>query len=166
VIFGNSWTEAGVYAQILSLWAFIWFISSPLTTIYLVVEELHFGFNYNFFNLTTRFLSLSIGGMLGSARIALALFSISGIVVYGYLCLKMMYYSGVKTSSALKIVFSNLVLFIPAGAVLVALKTTGINQALLVVISGLIICIYYLYILKTDKQVKEIIGELKIPGKV
>lgn len=165
VIFGSAWTEAGVYAQILSLWAFIWFISSPLTTIYLVVEEHHFGFNYNFFNLMTRFLSLIIGGMLGSARIALALFSISGIVVYGYLCLKMMYYSGVKTSRALKIVFSNLVLFTPAGAVLVALKTAGINQVLLVVISGLIICIYYLYILKTDKQVKEIIGELKYPGK-
>lgn len=165
VIFGSAWTEAGVYAQILSLWAFVWFISSPLTTIYLVVEELHFGFNYNLFNLTTRFLSLTIGGLLGSARIALALFSISGIVVYGYLCLKMMYYSGVKTSRALKIVFSNLVLFIPAGAVLVALKIAGINQALLVVISGLIICIYYLYILKTDKQIKDIIGELKIPGK-
>ncbi len=49
VIFGSAWTEAGVYAQILSLWAFIWFISSPLSTIYLVVEEHHFGFSYNFF---------------------------------------------------------------------------------------------------------------------
>ncbi|AKB18906.1 MULTISPECIES: lipopolysaccharide biosynthesis protein [unclassified Methanosarcina] len=166
VIFGSAWTEAGVYAQILSLWAFVWFISSPLTTIYLVVEELHFGFNYNFFNLVTRFLSLTIGGLLGNARVALVLFSISGIVVYGYLCLKMMYYSGVKTSRALEIVFSNLILFIPAGAVLVALKIAGINQVLLVVISGLIICIYYLYILKTDKQVKGIIRELKSPGKV
>lgn len=165
VIFGRAWTEAGVYAQILSLWAFIWFISSPLSTIYLVVEEHHFGFNYNFFNLTTRFLSLTIGGLLGSARIALMLFSISGIVVYGYLCLKMMYYSGVKNSKALKIVFSNFVLFIPAGAVITALKTAGVNQALLVVISGLIICIYYLYILKTDKQIKEIIYEFKSPGK-
>jgi O-antigen/teichoic acid export membrane protein len=165
VIFGRAWTEAGVYAQILSLWAFIWFISSPLSTIYLVVEEHHFGFNYNFFNLTTRFLSLTIGGLLGSARIALMLFSISGIVVYGYLCLKMMYYSGVTNSKALKIVFSNFVLFIPAGAVITALKIAGVNQALLVVISGLIICIYYLYILKTDKQIKEIIYEFKSPGK-
>lgn len=165
VIFGSAWTEAGVYAQILSLWAFIWFISSPLSTIYLVVEEHHFGFSYNFFNLTTRFLSLTIGGILGSARIALILFSVSGIIVYGYLCLKMMYYSGVKTSKALKIVFSNLILFIPAGAVLTALKTAGIDQILLVVISGLIICIYYLYILKTDKHIKEIMGEFKSPGK-
>lgn len=161
VIFGRDWTEAGVYAQILSLWAFIWFISSPLSTIYLVVEEHHFGFSYNFFNLTTRFLSLTIGSILGSARTALVLFSASGIIVYGYMCLKMMYYSGVKTSKALKIVFSNLVLFIPAGALLIVLKAAEINQTILVITSGLIICIYYLYILKSDKQVKEIIEGFK-----
>ena len=55
---------------------------------------------------------------------ALILFSISGILVYGYLCLKMMSYSGVKTSRALKIVFSNFILFVPAGIILVALKTS------------------------------------------
>jgi len=37
---------------------------------------------------------------------ALILFSISGILVYGYLCLKMMSYSGVKISRALKIILS------------------------------------------------------------
>jgi O-antigen/teichoic acid export membrane protein len=161
VIFGKAWTEAGVYAQILSLWAFVWFISSPLSTIYLIVEEHHFGFSYNFFNLTTRFLSLTIGGILGSARIALILFSASGIVVYGYMCLKMLYYSGVKTSTALKIVFSNLVLFIPAGIFLAALKAAEINQTVLVIVSGLTICIYYLYILKENKQVKDIISGFK-----
>jgi O-antigen/teichoic acid export membrane protein len=161
VIFGNAWTEAGVYAQILSLWAFIWFISSPLSTIYLVVEELHFGFNYNFFNLVTRLLSLVIGGYLGSARIALMLFSISGIFVYGYLCLKMMQYSGVKPSRALKIVFSNFVLFIPAGIVLIALKTLEINSIILVVFSGLTLCIYYFYLLKTDVQVKRIVSKFR-----
>lgn len=161
VIFGEAWTEAGVYAQILSLWAFVWFISSPLSTIYLIVEEHHFGFSYNFFNLTTRFLSLTIGGILGSARIALILFSASGVVVYGYMCLKMLYYSGVKTSTALKIVFSNLVLFIPAGVFLAALKAAEINQTVLVIVSGLTICIYYLYILKENKQVKDIISGFK-----
>ncbi|MDI9395294.1 MAG: hypothetical protein QM426_07725 [Euryarchaeota archaeon] len=115
--------------------------------IYLVVEEHHFGFSYNFFNLTTRFLSLTIGGILRSARLALILFSTSGIIVYGYTCMKMMYYSGVKTSKALKIVVSNLVLFIPAGVFLTALKIEEINQTILVIVSGLIIYIYYLYIL-------------------
>ena len=72
-----------------------------------------------------------------------------------------MSYSGVKISRALKIVFSNFILFVPAGIVLVALKIAEINQILIVVFSGLIICIYYLYILKTDAQIKEIISEFR-----
>lgn len=158
VVFGKAWAEAGVYTQILGFWAFVWFISSPLTGIYLVVEEYHFGFRYNFFNLATRLFSLTVGGLLGSARMALILFSISGILVYGYLCLKMISYSGVKISRALKIVFSNFILFLPAGIILVALKIAEINQTLLVVISGMIIGIYYLYILKTDVQIKKIMS--------
>lgn len=161
VIFGKAWTEAGIYAQILSLWAFVWFISSPLTAIYVVVEKYHFGFHYNLFNLITRLLSLIIGGLLGSARAALILFSLSGIAVYGYLCLKMMSYAGVKTSRVLKIVFSNFILFVPAGAIIIALKIIEINQILLVIFSGLIVCLYYLYILKSDEQIKKIIGEFK-----
>jgi O-antigen/teichoic acid export membrane protein len=157
VVFGRAWAEAGVYTQILGFWAFVWFISSPLTGIYLVVEEYDFGFRYNFFNLVTRLFSLTIGGLLGSARTALILFSISGILVYGYLCLKMMSYSGVKISRALKIVFSNFILFIPAGILLVTLKIAEINETLIVVFSGLTVCIYYLYILKTDTQVKKIV---------
>ncbi|MPM88222.1 hypothetical protein SDC9_135323 [bioreactor metagenome] len=166
MIFGSAWTEAGVYTQILSLWAFIWFISSPLTGIYLVVGEYDFGFRYNFINLVTRFLSLIIGGFLHNARLALILFSISGIVVYGYLCLKMISYSGIKSSRALKIVFSNFILFIPAGIVIILLKTAEINQTLLVVFSCMIICLYYLYILKNDAQVKKILKEFGLDGKL
>lgn len=161
VVFGKAWAEAGVYAQILSIWAFIWFISTPLSTIYVVVEKQQFGFHYNFLNLITRLFSLLIGGSLGSPRMALILFSISGILVYGYLCLKMMSYSGVKISRALKIILSNLILFMPVGMVIVALKTIEINKILLVIFSGLIICIYYLYILRTDAQIKEIISEFR-----
>ncbi|AKB83924.1 O-antigen flippase Wzx [Methanosarcina barkeri 3] len=161
VIFGKGWTEAGIYAQILSLWAFVWFISSPLTAIYVVVKKYHFGFHYNFFNLITRLLSLTIGGLLGNARTALILFSLSGIAVYGYLCLKMMSYAGVKTSKVMKIVISNFILFVPAGTVIITLKILEIDKILLVIFSGMIVCLYYVYILKNDAQVKKIIGEFR-----
>jgi len=39
VIFGEIWVEAGLYAQILSIWAFVWFISSPLSMIWVVLEN-------------------------------------------------------------------------------------------------------------------------------
>ena len=161
VIFGKAWTEAGIYAQILSLWAFVWFISSPLTAIYVVVKKYHFGFHYNFFNLITRLLSLTIGGLFGNARTALILFSLSGIAVYGYLCLKMMSYAGVKASKVMKIVISNFILFVPAGTVIIALKILEIDKILLVIFSGIIVCLYYIYILKNDTQVKKIIREFR-----
>ncbi len=161
VIFGKAWAEAGIYAQILSLWAFVWFISSPLTAIYVVVKKYHFGFHYNFFNLVTRLLSLTIGGLLGNARTALILFSLSGIAVYGYLCLKMMSYAGVKTSKVMKIVISNFILFVPAGTVIITLKILEIDKILLVIFSGMIVCLYYVYILKNDAQMIKIIREFR-----
>lgn len=161
VIFGKAWAEAGIYAQILSLWAFVWFISSPLTAIYVVVKKYHFGFHYNFFNLVTRLLSLTIGGLLGNARTALILFSLSGIAVYGYLCLKMMSYAGVKTSKVMKIVISNFILFVPAGTVIITLKILEIDKILLVIFSGMIVCLYYVYILKNDAQMTKIIREFR-----
>lgn len=162
VVFGDTWAEAGVYAQILSLWAFVWFISSPLSTLYLVMEKQQFGLKYSSFNLITRFISLIIGGLLGSARVALILFSISGILSYGYLCLKMMFYSGVKSSKMMKIVMSNFLAFIPAGIILITFKLVGIKQELLVLLAGMLVCMYYVYILKTDTQMSKIVSQFGI----
>jgi len=157
VFFGQAWAEAGVYAQILSIWAFVWFISSPLSTIYIVMEKQQFGLQYNIFNFTTRILSLAIGGYLGSARLALILFAASGVLVYGYMCLKMMDYAGVKKSRVITIVISNILYFVPAGVLLLILKLLDVNQFVLVGISGLFIAFYYGYIIKTDKQLNELI---------
>lgn len=162
VVFGQAWTEAGIYAQILSIWAFVWFISSPLSAIYVVMEKQQFGLKYNIFNFATRILSLAIGGYLGNARIALILFAASGVLVYGYLCLKMMYYAEVKMSRVAKIVTSNLLYFIPAGTILVILKLFEFNQFVIVGISGLLIAIYYGYIIKTDKQLNKMISGFRI----
>ncbi|KKG79372.1 translocase [Methanosarcina mazei] len=166
VFFGKAWAEAGVYTQILSFWAFVWFISSPLSTIYVIMEKQQFGFRLNFFNLITRLLSLVIGGLLGNARMALILFSISGILVYGYLCIKTMHYAGVKMSKVLKMVLSNVLHFIPTGTILIVFKMIGINQSLLVFCSCIAICGYYIYILKTDMQVNRIINSFGITQKI
>ncbi len=39
VIFGQNWAEAGVYTQILGVWAFFWFISSPMSTLFSILEK-------------------------------------------------------------------------------------------------------------------------------
>jgi len=128
VVFGAIWQEAGIFAQILGLWIIFWYISSPLSTIYIVLEKQDFGFKFNVANLITRLLSLLIGGILQSVYIALILFGISGIIVYGYLCLSMMKFSGVSWSRVEKIIVRNLFYFSPAGAILIVLKIFNYNR--------------------------------------
>ncbi|AGB49414.1 membrane protein involved in the export of O-antigen and teichoic acid [Methanomethylovorans hollandica DSM 15978] len=168
VIFGSSWAEAGVYAQILSIWAFVWFLSHPLSSIYVVMEKQQFGLKFNIFNLITRLLSLVIGGMMGSARMALFLFALSGTFVYGYLCYKMLSYSRVKMSHVRNIILSELLLFSPVGAILFILKYFEINQYLIVGISGLFIVLYYIYVIRTDDEIYQFMKRFgpiqKIPG--
>jgi len=159
LIFGNIWEEAGVYTQILGIWTFIWFISSPLSTLYIVLEKQDFGLKYNIANLITRLGSLIIGGLMGSVYIALILFAISGIVVYGYLCLAMMKFSGVSWLVMKRIVLSNLLLFAPVGCLLIGLKNLNFNSIILVGVACLAAIAYYMYIIRTDTQIRLVLNQ-------
>jgi len=154
VVFGSAWSEAGIYAQLLGLWTFLWFISSPLSTLYIVLEKQELGLKINIVNIITRFLAIWMGGMLGNARISIALFAISGMLVYSYLILVIFRLSEIPIIKAAKIVFSNLKLFAPAGIMIIALKALLIDPWIQVGASSIIILIYYLFILRTEPIVK------------
>lgn len=85
LVFGSEWSEAGVFAQILALWAMIWFVASIMSELIYVMEFQGFGFFYNVLNLSTRFLSLLIGGIVGNVYLGLFLFMVSGVFVYGFM---------------------------------------------------------------------------------
>lgn len=160
VVFGENWTEAGVYAQILSVWAFVWFISSPLSTIWAVLEKQTFGMRVTTLNFVTRVGSLILGGMSGSPVVALSLFAGSGVLVYGYLNVKMMLFSGVRLLDVRKHVLSSLRLFSLFGVLLVGLKAAGAGPTILVVAACVLGLIYYLYIARTDHTVRSLISSL------
>lgn len=83
--FGPNWAEAGVYAQILAPWVLVWFVSSPMSTVFSVLQRQGVLLRLNAVILTTRFASLFVGGALGHPRVAIALFSGSGLLAYGHL---------------------------------------------------------------------------------
>ncbi len=165
VVFGEQWREAGLFAQILSIWAFFWFISSPLSSIYYVFEKQKEFLYLTITNLITRFLSLFIGCMLGSVYIALGLFAVSGIIVYGYLCFIVMKYSGISWTRITKILLPNFIIFIPFGIFLGLLKIFNTPSLLLVGISSLIIIGYYIYLIKKNDQIKSILRQIEIINK-
>ena len=84
VVFGERWVEAGLYTQILAPWAFFCFISSPLSTLFLVYERQGAAFFVNLIIFTTRIISLYIGGIYQNIYLALGLFSSTGIVAYAF----------------------------------------------------------------------------------
>jgi len=96
LVFGSDWREAGIYTQILAMWTLVWFISSPLSFLYGVLDKQAPGLVWSAAILATRLVSLLIGGWLGDARVALALFSGSGILVYGYMDYYLLSAAGVR----------------------------------------------------------------------
>jgi len=162
VIFGDIWAEAGLYAQILSIWAFMWFISSPLSTIWIVLEKQAFGIRVTTLNLVTRIISLVLGGIIGSPVVALLLFAFSGILLYGYLNVKMLLFSGVQLITASRHLFSSLKLFCPFGVILVGLKIVNAGSLFLIAVTCIFGMVYYLYIIKTDYQIKTLFSGLKM----
>ncbi|ABD42079.1 polysaccharide biosynthesis protein [Methanospirillum hungatei JF-1] len=161
VIFGDTWGEAGIYAQLLGIWAIFWFISSPLSTILSVTENLRMGFFLTILNLSTRISSLLIGGFLGNIYIAIALFSFSGVLVYGFGCLIFLHYAGLKISSSLnmiiKVVVFSFLFLIP----LLIFKIMKIPPLIISIIALVSCIIYYSQLFITDTRFRNILTALK-----
>lgn len=100
-VFGPAWSEAGVFVQILAPWAFVWFVSSPLSSLYFVLEKQkeEIGLQASIF--VTRVLAIWTGGMLGEPRLAVALFAVSGIFAYGYLVVILFRFVGMEVKKVL-----------------------------------------------------------------
>jgi O-antigen/teichoic acid export membrane protein len=157
VIFGSNWAESGVYVQILSIWMFFWFISSPLSVLFRVLEKQGFLLIMNIVIFLTRLLSLIIGGWFGNVYLALVLFSVSGIVVYGYLCFAITSISGVSKSRITQILFKNLVLFIPCGLLVLLIKKYLPSPVLIVILAIGILGLYFLYFFLSETKFIQII---------
>ena len=150
VVFGSDWAEAGVYTQILSIWIFFWFISSPLTTLFRVLEKQEFALKFNITLFITRFVSLWVGGYFANARLALILFSISGIFMYGYLSMAVMIVSGIAFSRMIKILASALLYCVPFCGVLLLLIFFNVNHSTVLLTTLILSGIYLLLILKVQ----------------
>ncbi len=160
-IFGENWVEAGIYAQFLGLWAFIWFVSSPIATLYFVLERQEFGLKLNIINFVTRLISIYVGGMMQSPRIAIILFALTGIIVYGYLLITLFDYAYIPRQIILQILSTSFVKVIPACTILIAFKLMEVGPMIQTLASGTMIIIFYIYIIKTDPFVRSLADNLR-----
>lgn len=96
VIFGVAWAEAGIYAQILAPWIFLFFVTSPICPVFCVLEEQSISLLFNIILFGTRATALILGGLSGNVMITITLFAIVGIVDYGGLGLCIFHKIGIS----------------------------------------------------------------------
>lgn len=136
----------------------IWFVVSPLTLLFSTLELQKQGLVYNVFNLTTRFLSLVIGGLFGSIYLCLFLFMISGVLVYGITGCYLLRKSGCSLRRIVEMIKKPILISLMLIAVLVGISLIDMPSILLCVLAIGCICLYGVYLLKKNKLVKEYLG--------
>ncbi|MDG6999281.1 MAG: oligosaccharide flippase family protein [Nitrososphaerota archaeon] len=154
LFFGARWQEAGVYSQILSVWLFFWFISSPLNTVFVVLEDQKLELRFQIVNIVTRFFALLIGGLFGNARLAIALFAISGVGVYGAYCLAVIRKSGAAIEAVQRVALSRIALFVPVLIIFLGLKLISAPPAVITGMAIIILIIYYWHVLRSDPRAR------------
>lgn len=81
-IFGEQWRVAGEYAQILMPMAFFQFITSPLSTMYMIAEKQKIDLYWQVCLLFMVITSFGVGSILQDVKLALMLFSFSYSIMY------------------------------------------------------------------------------------
>jgi O-antigen/teichoic acid export membrane protein len=161
VLFGDRWAEAGVYVQLLGLMVFFRFISSPISTLFSVLEKQGSGLIINILLFVSWCISLIVGGMSGNIKFTLFLYSICGIFIYGSFCLWLITTAGgskifVVNQIIKYIIYSSPMLMI----IFLARWFFKLNEIGILLVGLFATLVYYTVIMFKDKELKETIWML------
>jgi lipopolysaccharide exporter len=158
VAFGSRWAEAGIYTEILSTYVLFWFMAVPLSNALNVLEKQALELRLITGILIARVAALLIGGALGDARLALALFSAVGILGYGYFCVVVLQLCAVPVSQMILVMIRNAALFFPAAIIIAMLKYYGMPPALILAVAAILLILYYGRLIRTDSTGRQILA--------
>jgi O-antigen/teichoic acid export membrane protein len=161
-VLGSQWSVSGQYAAILAPWLLFVFIASPLTTIFAVLEKQTLDLTFNILILISRVVALVIGGLYGDPYVALLLYSVTGVLFWGWMNLYIVKISGISYRTGLfdyiRFFFLALVIAIP----LIVVKLLSLPIYLLFITAGVVTIIYYSIVILQDSLLKnELRGVLR-----
>lgn len=149
VVLGKQWAEAGFYVQLLGPWTLVWFIASPLSSLFSVLEYQGRALVVHLSVLLSRTAALIIGGVNQNIELALLLFSASGILVYGGVLVWVMKLSGVPIRAALDVLLRHGRYGLLFAATVLAIKWFGGSHSILVLLASAgLAALYYLWIFR------------------
>ena len=157
-VFGANWSEAGVYAQILSFKIFLDFIATPAKILTNILEKQEVSFILHIVIAITSFASVVVGGLLNNIYIALGLFSLlNGLSLFGF-GLLMIHFAGVPLSKIFGVLLKCLMSCTPVITVIALTKWCfGASSLLLIIISAISCIVYYVKLMKDDKVLRSTI---------
>lgn len=156
IIFGVKWAEAGVYAQIISLWIFFVFLSSPLNFLFNILEKQNQRLIFDLVLITVSMFSLLLGGLTHQVRFTLGLFALTGIITYFSMCLWLLTISGVSKGKGLFYLGKYTGYSLPfLGLVILAKWLIKIEPLGILLLGTFLLIIYFVIITREDKELKE-----------
>jgi O-antigen/teichoic acid export membrane protein len=162
LVLGAQWGTAGGYARILAPWLLLVFIASPLSTIFSVLEKQTIGLAFNLMVLFSRIAVLYVGGIYGDPVVALILFSITGVIFWGWMNLYVLKISGVAFKSGLEDFLRFFLIALAVAIPLIIAKYLLLPLYILLIVAVIVTIIYYTIVISRDSILKkEFIGILQ-----
>lgn len=96
VVFGENWKIAGEMARWMIPWLLVQFISSPLSTIYFVLEKENYNLIFQVFLLVSRVLSLIVGSLYLDFVGTVIIFSLTSAACYSIYVVTILFISHVR----------------------------------------------------------------------
>lgn len=158
LVFGSSWELAGTYTQILSFVFFMSFISRPFGAFFNVFEKQEVRLYFDTVLLVSGGASFFIGGLMNSALLAIALYSISSVIVFLILIFWSLKFVGVSNIKIFVVLGHSFILAFPFLAMLAFTKfVLHCSPVVLVIFSIILMLLYYLLLVYRDERMKSII---------
>jgi len=157
-LFGEEWIEAGVYAQILSIFILPQFITSPVTAIFSVKSYQEKGLVYNVSLATSRFIVLLLTTRFNNPRVTLGAYAITSFIIYFLAYTWLLRLSNVSVQWGLKIIIKYI-----SGSVVLLLPTfflihAGHGISVILISLFLETMLYFLILCKVDKTIQTAIS--------
>jgi lipopolysaccharide exporter len=163
LVLGTQWAPAGEYARILAPWLLFVFISSPLSTIFSILERQHVSLSFNVLILISRVVALYVGGIFGGPILALTLYSITGILFWGWMNFYILRVSGVSFRAGVEDLLKYALLAIIVSIPLFIAKYLSVSIAVLLAIIVVVTGLYYAIIISRDPILKKEVRGI-LPG--
>jgi lipopolysaccharide exporter len=154
LVFGSRWVMAGEYVRWLSLWVFFQFISSPISTVYMVLEKQRAFLAFNIFLLLTRIIALAIGGFYNDELLSIILFGTSGFIMYLFFTVNILHMAGIQQAKVWSVIGFEILKSIPYALVPIVVIYIFDNSLLFVlsaIVSGMVFLIQSAYTRKSSK---------------